>query len=85
MCELCTYLTLCTIKAQELQVVDSIGVVTEGTTLLTIELSGLERITKYKYPHASLAIVKSYVTVGHFRWQYFTLCTCCGLVLSLST
>ena len=59
---------------------DSIGVVTEGTTLLTIKLSGLKivRFYKYKYPHASLVIVKSCVTVGHFNFmggKYFIVYT----------
>ena len=34
-CEWCTYLSICT-RLKELQVVDNVGVVDVGTTLLTI-------------------------------------------------
>ena len=75
---------------------DNVSVVTEGTVLLIITQvsSGLKtlhmpRSCKYKYLHvkiASLAVMKSCVTVGHFcEWQkHFDLCTRRGLVLSLA-
>ena len=52
----CTYLSVCTCKAQELQVVGNVCEVTEGRTLLVVTQvsSGLKKIhilCKYKYFH----------------------------------
>ena len=65
-------------------IIGNVGVVTEGTTILIIAQvsSGFKKLymltfSKYKYFHvkiASLAVVKSCVTIGHFcEWQIFHL------------
>ena len=92
-CDWCIHLSLCTRRMQELQVMENVGVVTKGRTLLVITqvCSGVLRIimfifNKYKYLQveiATLANVKS--CVKFINGKCLALYSLHGLPLSLST